>query len=280
VSRNVALSGDGKSWAEAFLTIGEAIAAVNADYAAALYPTRGRNSTIYIDEGWYSEVGVTLTASDVTIISVAPGSRDNTVWYGSATAGGFDAGAVVPVLTITGGNNTIINMDFMNSASGLYPCVVVGGLAAAAYANKFVNCNFPRDVADAYTFSVLCYDLEGTEFWYCGFSQSALTAGIKILSDGVVNPVNVKVIDCDFCGTPIGIHQVAGHNTVIRGNWFYDASDDRPDTIDNPCYIEATSAFMVHNVAPNNTLAEFNGGAAGVELANICSDSAAANYPA
>lgn len=282
VDRNVGVSGDGSEWSKAFLTITEAIAAVNADYTAgsAAQPGGGRNRRIVVGEGWYSEVGMTLTASDVHIVSRAPGSRDNTVLYGSLTAGGYDAGSLVPALTITGGNNTIEGMSFMNSASGLYPCVTVGALAGAAYANKFVNCNWPRDVADAYTDAVLCYDLEGTEFWGCEFSQSAKNVGIHINTDGVVNPVNVRVMGCRFVGTPTGIKQDAGHNTIIHGNWFIDASDDRADTIDAPCNIAATSAFMIGNFAPQNTLAEFNSGAAGVELANICSDSAAANYPA
>lgn len=280
VDRNIGASGEGgQTWERAFKTIGEAITQVNTDYTNSLGVSGGRNREIVIGEGWYSEVGMTLSASDVTIRTLVPGN-DHTVLYGSLTAGGFDAGSLVPALTITGSNNTINGLSFMNSASSLYPCVTIGALAGAAYQNALLNCKFVRDVADAYTYAVQVYDLEGTTIYGCEFSQSAMTAGIHVESDGVVNPVNVRLNNNLFVGTPIGIHQVAGHNTMIQGNSFIDASDDRADTIDNPCVIDATSAFMTNNFAPQNTLAEFNGGAAGVELANICSDSAAANYPA
>jgi hypothetical protein len=282
VSRNVGASGDGKSWAGAFKTISEAITAVNADYTAAVTPSKGRNSVIYVGEGWYSEVGTTLTASDCTIISVAPGSNinDGTVWYGSATAGGYDAGAVVPTLRITGSSNRLINMGLMNSASGLYPCVTVGTSGVTGPSNNaFIGCFFPRDVADAYTYAIEDYGNEGMLVENCYFSQSAKTGGILIATNGVVNPVNDWIINNKFVGTPVGVHQTAGHNTVITKNWFYDASDDRPDTIDNPINVVATSAFTTANYAPNNTLAEFDAGAVAVNLGNMCSDSDAADWP-
>jgi hypothetical protein len=286
VDRNVngaVKSGNGLSWETAFLTLGEAITAVNADYtAAAASLSRGRMRRIVVAEGWYSEIGMTLTASDVEIISVAPGSRvnDGTVIYGSATAGGFDAGAVVPVLRITGSSVTIRNMGFMNSASGLYPCITVGTQGSSGPSNNlFDGCFFPRDVADAYTYAIDDLSNEGSVIRNCYFSQSAKTAGVSINTNGVTNPVNNWIEFCKFVGTPVGIYQGAGHNTVIRGNWFYDASDDRPDTIDNPINVVATSAFATGNFAPNNTLAEFDAGSVCVCLGNICSDSDAADWP-
>jgi hypothetical protein len=282
VSRNMGASGDGTSWASAFKTIGEAVTQVNSDYSAGVGDTNGRDRVVYIAEGWYGEVGMTLTASDVTFVSTASGSNinDGVVLYGSATAGGFDAGAVVPVLTVTGSSNTFRGMGFMNSASGLYACVSVGTSGSSGPSNNFFDrCFWPRDVADAYTYGLVDYGNEGLRVEGCFFSQSASTAGILIASNGVVNPVNDWVVGCIFCGTPTGISQTAGHNTVIKGNWFYDSSDDRADEVDNPINIAATSAFATGNFAPQNTLAEFNGGAAGVTLGNICSDSDATDWP-
>jgi hypothetical protein len=283
VDRNITASGDGRSWRSAFKTLTEAIAQVNTDYTnSPSVSGNGRNRRIILGEGWLSEVGMTLTASDVIIESAAPGSNinDGTVLYGSATAGGWDAGAVVPVLTITGSSITFRNMGFMNSASGLYPCISVGQSGSSGPSNVFFeNCFFPRDVADAYTYAIVDYGNEGLRVENCYFSQSAKTGGILIASNGVVNPVNDWIFGCRFVGTPTGIMQTAGHNTLIGGNWFVDASDDRPDTIDNPINIAATSAFATGNFAPNNTLAEFNGGAAGVTLGNICSDSDATDWP-
>jgi hypothetical protein len=283
VSRNVSGSKNGKSWDKAFLTLGEAITAVNAAYTLGDYNSnRGRNTVIYVDEGWYGEVGMTLTASDVTIMGVGPGSRiaDGTVLYGSATAGGFDAGAVVPALRITGSGCSMINMGFMNSASGLYPCVTLGTSGVTGPTdNAFYGCYFVRDVADAYTYAIEDYGNEGFKAENCYFSQSAKTGGILIASNGVVNPVNDRIVNCLFTGTPVGIHQTAGHNTIIKGNWFIDASDDRADTIDNPINVVATSAFATGNFAPNNTLAEFDAGSVSVNLGNICSDSDAGDWP-
>ena len=273
---------DGSSWDTAFLTYSEAITEVNLQYTRAAYPTRGRNTLILFDEGWYSEVGITLTASDVTLMSSAPGSNiaDGTVLYGSATAGGWDAGAVVPTLRITGSSVSCINMGFMNSASGLYPCVSIGTSGVTGPSNNFFSgCFFPRDVADAYTYAIVDYGNEGLRVEDSYFSQSAKTGGILIASNGVVNPVNDWILRNTFVGTPVGVHQTAGHNTRIGHNWFYDASDDRPDTIDNPINVVATSAFAFHNFAPSNTLAEFDAGAVSINLGNFCSNSDAADWP-
>lgn len=283
VSRNRgSISGDGSSWDQAFLTWLEAITAVNLAYSTAAYPTRGRNTLILIDEGWYSELGMTLTASDVTIMASSPGSRvaDGTILYGSATKGGWDAGAIIPALRITGSSVSCLGLGFMNSASGLYPCVTVGLQGSSGPVNNlFDGCFWPRDVADAYTFGLDDLSNEGTLIRNCYFSQSAKTAGVSINTNGVTNPVNNWIENNKFVGTPVGIYQGAGHNTIIKGNWFIDASDDRPDTIDNPINIVATSAFATGNFAPNNTLAEFDAGAVAVTLGNICSDSVAGDWP-
>ena len=239
-------------------------------------------SRVLIGGGWYGEVGSTLTASDVEFVSLASGSNSNdgVVLYGSLTAGGFDAGALTPALTITGSSNTFKGIGFMNSASGLYPAVSVGISGVTGPSNNaFIGCFWPRDVADAYTYGLVDYGNEGVLVNGCYFSQSAKTGGILIASNGVVNPVNDWIIDSTFIGTPVGIHQTAGHNTKIKGNWFYDASDDRPDTIDNPLNIVATSAFATGNFAPNNTLAEFDAGSVAVTLGNMCSDSDNADWP-
>ncbi len=283
VDRNITASGDGKSWRSAYKTFNEAVTQVNTDYTnAAAVSGAGRNRRIVVGEGWYGEIGMTLTASDVLVEGMGSGSNinDGTVLYGSATVGGFDAGAVVPALRITGSSVLFKNFGFMNSASGLYPCVTIGTSGVTGPSNVgFDGCFWPRDVANAYTYALEDYGNEGLRVETCFFSQSAKTGGILIASNGVVNPVNDWIFVNRFCGTPIGVHQTAGHNTLIGGNWFYDASDDRPDTIDNPINIVATSAFSTGNFAPNNTLAEFDAGAVAVNLGNICSDSDATDWP-
>jgi len=282
VDRNMTSSGSGSAPWKAFKTIGEAIDQVNADYLLTTIDGRGRNRRIFIGEGWYSETGLTLSASDVAIISTAPGSgiSDGAVLYGSATAGDYDAGAVTPALKITGSAVSLWGVGFMNSASGLYPCVSVGASGVTGPTDvAFHGCFFPRDVVDAYTYAIVDYGNEGLRVEECYFSQSAKTGGILIASNGVFNPVNDWIFNNRFNGTPIGIHQTAGHNTLIKGNWFVDTSDDRADTIDNPLNIVATSAYATGNFAPMNTLAEFDAGSVAVCLGNICSDSDAADWP-
>lgn len=281
VSRNMGDSGDGTTMRTAFKTIGEAIAKVNADYTegTANANNKGRLRRIIVNEGWYSEVPLTLTASDVHLISVSPGNHDSTVLYGSLTAGQYDIGATGPALTITGSNCTIENMGFFTYSTS-YPSLQIGALSGAEYGTKIINCSFVRDVDNGAVGGILDYCADSTLVIGCFFSTSCMTYGIKLLSDGVVNPVNVKYIGNTFIGVPTGIHQTAGHNTIIMYNTFIDDSSDRPGTVTAPCNIAGTSAFMAFNFSPNTTLAEFNSGAAGTEFANICSDSAAANYPA
>ena len=281
VSRNVGASGDGLSLRTAFKTIGEAVAKVNADYTAGTSNAnnKGRLRRIVVSEGWYSEIPLTLTANDVHIVGVAPGNHDSIVLYGSATAGGYDITSGGPALTLQGSNCTIENMGFF-TYDALYPSLSIGAASVSVYGNKILNCSFVRDVADGSIGGIADYGADGSVVEGCFFSTSCKDYGIKLLSNGVINPVNARYINNLFIGTPIGIHQTAGHNTYIAFNTFLDDSSDRADTIDNPCYVDGSSAYMYKNFAPMNTLAEFNGGAAGVELANICSDSAAANYPA
>jgi len=277
VSRNVGTSGDGKSWAGAFKTIGEGIAALNlaATNDRWLSPG-GRNTVLYIDEGWYSETGLTLTASDCTIIATGPGSNiaDGTILYGSATQGGWDAGAVIPALRVTGSSVSIYNMGFMNSASGLYPCVTVGTQGSSGPVNNLFNgCFWPRDVVDAYTYSLEDLGNEGLRVENCYFSQSAKTAGVRIASNGVVNPVNDWILGCTFIGTPTGISQAAGHNTKIAHNMFFDSTDDRADVVDTPIVIEATSAFCWDNAGMTSKADLITGGGTINDIGNWGSDS-------
>ena len=277
VSRNVGTSGDGKSWAGAFKTIGEGIAALNlaATNDRWLSPG-GRNTVLYIDEGWYSETGLTLTASDCTIIATGPGSNiaDGTILYGSATQGGWDAGAVIPALRVTGSSVSIYNMGFMNSASGLYPCVTVGTQGSSGPVNNLFNgCFWPRDVVDAYTYSLEDLGNEGLRVENCYFSQSAKTAGVRIASNGVVNPVNDWILGCTFIGTPTGISQAAGHNIKIAHNMFFDSTDDRADVVDTPIVIEATSAFCWDNAGMTSKADLITGGGTINDIGNWGSDS-------
>ena len=180
---------DGKSWDTAFLTIKEAVTVVNLAYSTAAYPTRGRNTLILVDEGWYSETTMTLSASDCTIMGTGPGHMARTVLYGSLTAGGWDDGNTGPALAITGTNVTIENMDFVNRSAtiaGVYnncgaptehPCIVEGTYLVPVYYNKYINCGFMRDQQDAASWGIISYSADHTLIDGCTFNGRSLKLG-------------------------------------------------------------------------------------------------------
>ena len=146
--------------------------------------------------------------------------------------------------------------------------------------NAFYNCFWSRDAADAYTYAIADYSNEGTLIDGCYFSQSAKTGGVLIASNGVTNPVNSVVRNSHFIGTPIGINQTAGHNTMVHDNQFMDATDDRPDTCDYPIICQASSMYTTRNISYNTNRADlctgaaFSGGTA-LDLNNFGSDDTA-----
>lgn len=252
VDRNVnagGASGDGTSWETAFLTLAEAIAKVNADYVlgTADSNSKGRNRVIFVAEGWYAEVPVNLTASDVHIIGVAPGSHDSTVIYGVPVAGTFSGAALGPTLLISGSNNTIENMGFYCSSTSFASIqdgahasdtLVIGGVdpgVVNSYNNKIINCNFIRDANNGSLGGIDIASNEGPEIYGCTFSTSCKDWGVRIRSNGVTNPVNVRIEDCRFTGIPTGVKVVAGHGTIIKNCIFMDDTTDRPGTVTVPC---------------------------------------------
>ena len=236
-------SGNGSSWDEAFLTIGEAIAKVNSDYSAAgNSDSKGRNRVIYISEGWYGEVPLTLTANDVTIIGTAPGHHDSVVLYGSATAGGFDITSGGPALTITGSNNEIRNIGFF-TYDVLYASVRNGAnasdpdtpTASAPTGNAFINCSFIRDVDDGSLGGLDTMGGDGTLISGCEFHTSCKDWGIRVRTNGVGNPVQTVIEDCKFSGTPIALLNAAtAEDTIFRNNVIIDDTSDRPGTVTVP----------------------------------------------
>ncbi len=257
VSRNVTASGNGKSWARAFKTINEAITQVNADATAAVTPDIGRNAVIYIGEGWYAELPQTITASDVTIVSVAPGYHYNTVLYGVPVADVFSGTAGGPALKITGSNVSLIGLGVYTS-DPLYPAIRIGANASdpdgpsvsAPTGTKIVDCSIVRDVADGEDGGILNYGADYTLIYGCSFSTSCKDYGISVLTNGVINPVNTIIRYCDFVGTPVGvIIGATAHNTLLEHNIFRDDSTDRPDTITTPVTNagDATSTVCIDN---------------------------------
>ncbi len=279
VDRNTGASGDGKSMANAFLTIGEAVAQVNADYSAGAndVKSKGRMRRIVIGEGWYSEVPLYLTASDVHIVGNAPGAHNSVVLYGSATAGGWDSGATGPALSIEGNNCTIENLGLFTYSTTYY-CLQIGGHtgdprgAKSVYGNKVIGCNFVRDQFQASKGGIYFTDMDGIWIEGCYFGTSCLTAGIRAYTDGSTNPVNPTIVGCRFIGCDTGILADATiSGWVIMNNVFLDDVTDRANASDNPLNITGTGV-AAYNVAPHNTEAEFNAGGTLHEQFNLHSE--------
>lgn len=246
VDHKVGVSGDGSTWTQAFKTFKEAVTQVNTDYSAQSIPSSGRNRTIVVGEGFYSETPSTMTASDVYVIGVASGNHDSIVVYGSATAGGFDIGSGGPALTLTGDNCTVENMGFF-TYDNTKPAIQNGALANASYGNSFINCCAARDVADGEIGGLLDYCAASTLVRDCFFSISCKDYGVKVTTDGVINPVDAQYINNRFVGTSIGILIGAGHNTFIHENWFYDDTSDVADTITTAVENNGTNSIFTEN---------------------------------
>ncbi len=237
VDRNIGASGDGTTLAKAYLTLTEAVTQVNADYTnSANIAGGGRNRLILISEGWYAELPITLTASDVHILATASGYHDSTVLYGVPVAGTFSGTAGGPALTLRGSNCTIENLGVYTS-DPLYAGIQNGttGAGGTTYGNAFINVSFVRDVADGQLGGILDYGADGFLADGCFFSTSCKEFGIRHKTNGVINPVNPVVRNCRFVGTPIGVDNLNAHNLQLGpGNWFMDDTSDRADTCDYP----------------------------------------------
>lgn len=293
VDRNTGSTGDGLTWDDAFLTIGEAVAAVNADYTAGANnpKSKGRMRRIVIAEGWYSEVTMTMSAYDVHMVGVAPGSQGNVVLYGSLTAGGWDDGNTGPALALTGWNNTIESMAFVNRSAtiaGVYaggvvhtehPCILEGTYTTPVNYNKYVDLGFMRDQQDAASWGIISYSSDHTLIEHCTFNGRSLKQGGVAFQSGSGTNHSADIVRyCYFYGTPQGIWQNSSHNTWIHHNFFADQGATS-ETITNPCYIDGGTAYMMLNLSPDTTEADFNGGGSGIELGNICSDTSDTSWP-
>ena len=281
VSRNVGASGDGKSWDDAFLTIGEAVAAVNLAFSQAQFPTRGRNTRIIVDEGYYIELPMTLTASDCHIVSAAPGTYDKTVLYGSSVAGTPTVDSGGPALTVSGSNCTIQGMGFFTH-DVLHPALRLGANAgdpdtptvASITGTKVIDCAITKEIEDGQIGGILDYDIAGSLIDGVTFSTSCKDYAIKIASNGVVNPIDNIVRNCKVTGVPTGILQAAGHNAVYYDNRFMDDTSDTADTCDFPIVIDATSGQAWNNFAQGVLAADVvTGTGTIVEVRNWGSDS-------
>ena len=291
VDRNIGASGDGKSWDTAFKTITEAVEQVNSDYTGTVAPCGGRNRTIVIGEGWYSETTMTLTASDCIIMGVGSGNMGRTVLYGSLTAGGWDDGNLGPSLAITGWNNTIANMDFVNRAatvSGVYagghailehPCILEGTYATAAGYNRYVGLGFMRDQLDCASYGILSYSQDHTLVEDCIFNGASLRDGGIAMFKGTSTNHSADIVRNNyFFGCPVGLFQSGGHNLMLHDNVFTNQGAVTI-TMTNAINVEGHSGHAFNNYALDINLTSFDAGSVMVLLKNLCANSTNTDWP-
>jgi hypothetical protein len=205
-----AITGDGLSRETAYLTITEGITKLNT--------LSGKGATLIVDPGFYIEVaGLTLSASDCMII--ANGLPEDTVLFGSGTAGAV-AAATDDLLTITGGNNSIVGLGLYNHSASYSSLVFndTGGGYAGSF-NLIKNCYFSPQAQDGVGYCIK-YEGGNVNIIEDNFFYGAATAAI-LLTGNVGNPVRNVIRRNHFVGTAIGVHITsANYNTLIDSNWF------------------------------------------------------------
>lgn len=259
VDRNAGgTSGNGKTWGGAFLTITEAVAAVNADYTGSLAPGGGRNRWIFIGEGYYPEVPITLSASDVTIVCVAPGGHDSTVFWANGVAGSWTpSNTGAHAFTITGDNNTIYGLGVVNNSSGLFNGFQI---ADGALANKLIACKLTKDAVDSSKYGIEDLGNAYTEIIDCEFTVSCKIAGVRLYS-ATNNGIQQLISNCRFVGGPTGVLiDAAAHQASIRYCTFVDDTSDTAETMDTPILNNAgVKISVIECIAETSTADQVTG---------------------
>ena len=191
-------SGDGRTWDTAFSTITAGVTFLNAN--------SGKNAAIFLDEGYYLEENMELTASDCFIIATndAPGA---TVLFGTGTAGAV-AAATDHTIEISGSNNHIHGLGLYchkDTMSAVYIETDTGNSTTGDF-NVFTKCMFTREAANGQEFAVEIVGANYNRFYDCYFSASSKTAAVQILPSSSNNPAYNEFHRCTFVGMDIGIN--------------------------------------------------------------------------
>lgn len=260
------VSGDGKSWDNAFATITEGITALNG--------LSGKGATLLIAPGFYIENAANvpvLSASDCLIKAV--GLPEDTVWFGSGADGSVSA-ATDDLLEILGGNNAVVGLSLYvhkNTKSALVFRDTGGGYAGSF--NLIQGCYFTPQAQDGEAY---CIKYEGGNAnWIrdCHF-YCAATAAI-LLTGNTGNPVRNEIVGNRFVGTAIGVHITsANYNTLIKDNWF-SAGSQSGEAMTNGIVISAGmnagKVSVVHNYfeqSAANDIADSKTGGTLIEMDN------------
>jgi hypothetical protein len=267
VDSNVSSSGDGKTWDKAFLTITEGITELN--------KLDGLGATLLIAPGYYIEVAAdvpVLSASDCLIQGV--GLPEDTVWYGSGTAG--VAGASTDhLLTILGGNNQVdgLAMFTHKNDKACIRFIDTGGGYAGSY-NVISNCYFPPLVQDLVGYSILysggtANQIINNKFYGCAVAAISMVGNVG-------KPIRNVISNNHFVGTTIGISVTDdNYNTLISDNWFSagsETSEDMTNAINLSAGFTAGTITVMKNYfeqSAANDIADSKGGTAAlIEMDN------------
>jgi hypothetical protein len=232
VDPRVTNSGDGRTWARAYKTITEGIAALNA--------LGNVGATLLIAPGFYLELsGLEITVNDVAIYGI--GLPEDTVLFGTGTAGAV-AAATDHLLTISGGNCHVSGLTFYNHKSDK-DCIHLDGTAGDYHGgfNIIEDCYFSPQAQDGFRYAIhidggACNIIRGCTF------EGAATAGIYMSDTNAAhNPSRTRIEDNVFSGCNIGISLAnAVHQVIVWRNLFC-AGNLSGETMTNAITGNATS---------------------------------------
>jgi hypothetical protein len=187
VDGNVTTSGDGRTWANAYKTITEAIAAA------------GENDAIYIAPASYDE-GAAINIATNGLKLIGPGG--NTIWPSWITNSDDHH-----LLTISANNVIIYGLEFWQVATGNYDAIVVTG-----YSNQVINCSVSCTGSGRYGIDIQndWNLIDKVTIYDCP------TAGIKL--DEEYNIVRNCTIDVIASGIGIDFVEATGEFNKLIGN--------------------------------------------------------------
>jgi len=207
-------SQSGKSLSAAFLTPEKGIEALN-NLASSV-----RGAVLWIHPGFYFvKDGQELEKYHTRIKAVDP-TPESTVFFFSGTSGEL-AVATLDGLTVKSGYNIISGITMyvhVNTKAAIVLTDHTSGADEGGF-NIIDGLYFSPQAQDGMAHCLKNIGANKNIIRNCRF-EGAATAGIDI-SSNIGNPVSLRIEDCEFIGTNIGINiQCANYNTLIQRNWF------------------------------------------------------------
>ena len=242
VDSSVSSSGDGKSWANAFKTVTEGIAAIN-DLA-------GYRPTLFIAPAFYIEKASAIeeiTANDWMIYT--PYTPEGTVLFGSGTDGSVSA-STEHLLRLKSANGIIKGLTLYNHVN-TKSCIYIDTDAAATegFGNIIDGVHFSPQAQDGFQYGITIAGGACNRIQNC-FFEGAKDAGIYMYSN-LNNPSRNTISGNIFRGTDNAVYINAAcydllfeHNTCLIGDL---SGEGMTNAIDATAGYSAGKTIVAHN---------------------------------